>query len=94
MKRYVKASKDSDWQDRLPEAVYDRLCMCRSTKKDIVPLARAFWNYSHRVQENNMTEEDCLQFILEWVLDWNGGTWDYTQDEYDEWLQGIYPKHR
>lgn len=41
-----------------------------------------------------MTEEDCLQFILEWVLDWNGGTWDYTDGEYDEWLQGIYPKYR
>ena len=94
MKRYVKASKDSDWQSHLPEAVYDRLCECRSTKKDIIPLTRAFCNYSRRAQENNMTEEDCLQFILEWVLDWNDGTWDYTKDEYDEWLQGIYPKHR
>lgn len=92
MKRYIKASTDADWQDHLPEDVYSRLCECRSTKKDIVPLARTFWNYSHRVEKNNMTEQDCLDFILEWVLDWNGGMWDYTQDEYDEWLTQIYPK--
>lgn len=41
-----------------------------------------------------MTEKDCLDYILTWVLDWNGGMWDYTQDEYDEWLTQIYPKRR
>lgn len=94
MKRYIKASTDSDWQSHLPEAVYDRLCMCRSTKKDIGILARAFWNYSHRVEKNNMTERDCLDFILTWVLDWNGGTWDYTDDEYDDWLSQIYGRRK
>lgn len=94
MKRYIRASKDSDWQLHLSSGVYQRLCECKSTKKDIIPLARTFWNYSHRVDENNMTKEDCLDFILTWVLEWNGGLWDYTEDEYDEWLQGIYGKRR
>lgn len=92
MKRYVTAStsKEWEWQQHLPEAVYDRLCYCKSTKKDIGILARAFYHYSSKVQEKGWTKEDCLNHILEWVLDWNGATWDYTEDEYDDWLAEVY----
>lgn len=88
-KDYVKANSDDDWQSQLDEHVLDRLAECRSTKRDILPLTKAFYRYSHKVAENNMTKEDCLQYILEWVLDWNGGMWDYTQQEYDKWLKAI-----
>lgn len=91
MKRVVcnYTNSDDDWQSQLDEPVLDRLSECRSTKRDIVPLTKAFYNYSHRVKEGNMTKEDCLDYILEWVLDWNGGLWDYTQQEYDRWLKAI-----
>lgn len=90
MKRYVKASSDRDWQQHLPEDVYNRLCYCKSTKKDIGILARAFYHYSHKVKEKGWSKEDCLNHILEWVLDWNGALWDYTDDEYSDWLDEIY----
>lgn len=62
---YVKANTDDDWQSHLDENVLDRLSECRSTKRDILPLTRAFYNYSHRVEENNMSKEDCLDYILD-----------------------------
>lgn len=92
MKRYVKASskgRAAAWQDHLSESVYNRLAMCSSTKKDILELTRAFYYYSDRVKRDNMSKEDCLVYMLEWVLDWNGGLWDYTEDEYQEWLSLI-----
>lgn len=88
-KDYVKANSDDDWQSQLDENVLTRLAECRSTKRDIVPLTKAFYQYSHKVQENSMSKEDCLIYILEWVLDWNGGLWDYTKQEYDKWLKAI-----
>ena len=88
MKKYIKANSDSDWQSRLAADVFERLCMCASIKSDIFPLARAFKRYSHRV-DDSWSDQDCLDFILQWVLDWNGATWDYTQDEYDNWLSEL-----
>lgn len=90
MKRYIKASTHKEWQSHLTSGVYNRLCECTTTKKDIPQLARTFWNY--KAKEDGMTEQECLDYILTWVLDWNGGMWDYTQEEYDEWLAAIYPK--
>lgn len=88
MKKYIKTNSDSDWQSKLDEDVFERLCMCASTKKDIVPLAKAFKRYSKRV-DDSWSDQDCLDFILQWVLEWNGATWDYTQREYDNWLSKL-----
>lgn len=77
----------AEWQEQLTEEVYLRLCECRTTKDDIVELTRAFKYYD--TKGNNMTIEDALTYMLEWVLDWNGGNWDYTEDEYISWLKAI-----
>lgn len=92
MKRYIRANTHKEWQSHLTSGVYQRLCECTTTKKDIPQLARCFWNY--KAKEDGMTEQECLDYILTWVLDWNGGVWDYTQDEYDDWLSQIYPRRR
>ena len=90
MKRYIRASsRSADWQEYLPDDVYDRLCMCTSRKSDIVPLTTAFYNYSSKAKKEGWSKDRCLDYILEWVLDWNGGTWEYTTKEYDRWLNSI-----
>lgn len=90
MKRYIKANTEAArWQDHLTSGVYTRLCECNSTKKDMVALTKAFYRYSPKVQQDNMTKKDCLEYMLTWVLDWNGGMWDYTQEEFDSWLAAI-----
>ena len=90
MKRYISASsRSADWQNYLSEDVYHRLCMCSSTKKDIVPLTNAFYNHSSKAKKEGWSKEQCLEYILDWVLDWNGGTWDYTEEEYQRWLRSI-----
>lgn len=80
-------ARASKWQEHLSEEVYDRLCMCSSTKKDMVELTRAYHNFDDKGKQKS--KEDCLDYMLEWVLDWNGGNWDYTQDEYSDWLSLI-----
>ena len=92
MKRYIRASTHKEWQSHLTSGVYNRLCECTTTKKDIPQLARCFWNY--KAKQDGMTEQECLDYILTWVLDWNGGMWDYTEDEYDYWLSQIYPRRK
>lgn len=92
MKRYIRAATHKEWQSHLTSGVYQRLCECTTTKKDIPQLARCFWNY--KAKEDGMTEQECLDYILTWVLDWNGSMWDYTEDEYDDWLSQIYPRRR
>ena len=89
MKRYVKASKDSDWQSHLPEAVYDRLCDCKSKRTDIVPLASAYYKYSDGARMHQLTPQDCVAYMLEWVLDWNGGTWTYSDRDLTRWTNAV-----
>lgn len=74
------------WTDFLSEAVYNRLAACRSTKADILPLAKAKWTVlQHR---EGFAPEDALVSVLE-LLDCNSCYFDLTADEYNDILNQI-----
>ena len=73
------------WYESLSEEVYMRLAECRSTKADILPLARARWFY---VAPKGFAKEDALVYVLE-LLDSNGRNFDLTIDEYNDILNSI-----
>lgn len=73
------------WAERLPEAVYMRLCNCKTKKEDIQKLVDAKWGtYKEEGKEKRgFTKEDALIAILE-LLDCNSIIIDLTEDEYNE----------
>ena len=74
------------WTDTLPEDVYARLCNCSSLKSDILPLARARWNYIKG--RKGWDKEDALVSTIE-LLDENGIDFGLTCEEYDDILACI-----
>lgn len=73
------------WTERLPEAVYMRLCNCKTRKEDIQTLVDAKWETYKAEGKNKMgyTKEDALMAILE-LLDCNSIIVELTAEEYDE----------
>lgn len=81
--------KSYHWDEAVNDVILDyetyiRLCECRSVKRDIIPLTKTLMFYNPKE-----TKEDCLDYMLKWVLDWNNGTWDYTNKEYNKWLKVL-----
>lgn len=73
------------WVDYLPCDVYKRLCECRSTKSDLVPLTQAKWimiQNNHSDELFGATKDDALVLVLD-HLDWNNQYFDLTKDEWD-----------
>lgn len=64
------------WEENLEEDVYIRLCECRSTLKDIPILAKVVVKV-----DEDMTPQDALDFMIEWVTDYNN-QWE-LYDEID-----------
>ena len=80
---------NNDWRDELEktnEGCYIRLCECRNTKNDIIIMAKLVKKYNP-----NMTAEDCLIYMLEWVGDWNGQfeVTDWTDEEFKKALDKV-----
>lgn len=73
------------WTDRLPAAVYCRLCNCRSIKADIKTLTDARWAAMRDAgkDKDGFTKEDALVEVLE-LLESNTQGFDLTQDEYSK----------
>lgn len=79
------------WTDYLADDVYRRLCECRSTKSDIVPLTQAKWTKIKSIQSDikyGATKADALVLVLE-HLDFNNQYFDLTKDEWDNILSQI-----
>jgi len=73
-----------DWKSELTEDMYYRLCECRNLKSDIVPMAKIV----KRV--NNYDSEQSLDYILEWITDWNNQFNLYPDEkEYNKMLKKI-----
>ena len=76
------------WTDYLKETnpdVYGRLCDCRNTKEDLLILVNSRWRWIQNNGKSELTKEDALVDILDW-LDSNN-QWkltDLTREEYDE----------
>lgn len=79
---------NNDWRDELKEnnyAIWERLCECRNTEKDILIMAKLNYKYNP-----SMGKEECLDRIIEWVTDWNNQyNIDFTKQEYDEMLKNM-----
>lgn len=73
----------SRWTDYLPEAVYVRLCNCRTIKTDLPTLVNAKWHdFVERGKDKaGFTKEDALISVLE-LLDCNSCVVEITKDEY------------
>ena len=71
------------WTDYLPEAVYTRLCNCRTIKADIPALVSAKWrSYVNTGKDKvGFTKEDALISVLE-LLDCNSCMVEIAKDEY------------
>ena len=82
---------NDDWRDELKknnDNCYTRLCECRNTKNDIEIMAKLMYKYN----KNNITAEDCLIRMMEWVGDWNSQwrmTDSITNDEIKIMLDNI-----
>lgn len=74
----------SRWMNHLPEAVYTRLCNCRTIKSDLPALVGAKWlDYKKSGKDKTgLTKEDALIYVLE-LLDCNSSEIELTKDEYD-----------
>lgn len=74
-----------DWKNELTDDMYYRLCECRNLKSDIVPMAKIV----KRV--NNCDSEQALDYILEWITDWNNqfNLYPDNENEYNKMLKKI-----
>ena len=71
------------WTDCLSEAVYTRLCNCRTLKTDLPALVSAKWHdfVKRGKDKEGFTKEDALIPVLE-LLDCNSCVFEITKDEY------------
>ena len=69
------------WLDALPSDARSRLANCKSTKEDILLLAKAKWAQLKK-REGGWAREDALVAVLE-LLDCNSQDFDLTREEYD-----------
>ena len=73
-----------DWKKELPYDMYIRLCECRNLKSDIVPLAKVVKRVS------GWDSEKSLDYMLEWLTDWNNQVSLYPNDvEYEKMVKKI-----
>lgn len=70
--------------EKLNYNVYIRLCECNSKKSDIIPLTLGLLEYN---KDKNI--RDAIEYMLEWVLDWNGCNFDYTTEDFEKWYRKI-----
>lgn len=73
------------WTEKLPEAIYTRLCDCKTRKEDLQTLVNAKWGaYKEEGRDKRgFTKEDALIAILE-LLEWNSITINLTEEEYNK----------
>lgn len=72
------------WMDHLTDEVFDRLCHCRSVRKDLPELVNARWLGYREAGKDKLgfTKEDALVAVLE-LLDSNSCYMELTREEYD-----------
>lgn len=81
----------SNWMDKLPEDVANRLGNCRSTRDDIRTLVDVKWAYMCQTgkRKEGFTKEDALVSILD-LLDSNGRSFDLSKAEYDSLMHDPF----
>jgi hypothetical protein len=81
-----KMKFNDEWRYTIDNDIYIRLCECRNTKNDIFIMAKEMWKFNP-----NKKFEDCLDRMIEWVLDWNNQYDDFeiTKDDCDKWIKKV-----
>lgn len=71
------------WTDYLEEAVYNRICNCKTLRADVPALVSAKWRFYTETgkDKSGLTKEDALVSVLE-LLDSNSSTIEITSEEY------------
>ena len=73
------------WTSYLPSDIENRLCNCKTLKKDIMYLINAKWLSMKDAgkDKQGFTKEDALVSVLE-LLECNGQDFSLTEEEYQE----------
>ncbi len=75
--------KPSKLWEGLDSNVFQRLCECKSLKKDILPLAKCIYK-----NKNMDDKEQALIYVLE-HLSCNSQFFDLTREEWDDIVSNI-----
>ena len=81
-------NKAENWIDLLDSDVRERLATCSSTRDDILPLTKAFWNCNLKNSGKDYSVGDALVSVLR-LVDENGRYFDLTGDERDDILYEV-----
>lgn len=74
------------WTDSLNDAVYTRLCNCRTIKADIPQLVNAKWASYPAEAKAVLTKQDALVDVLE-LLEENSCFFDLTAQEIESFCR-------
>lgn len=83
-----QVAEKKNWIDLLDSDVRERLATCSSTRDDILPLTKAFWNCNLKNSGKDYSVEDALVSVLR-LVDENGRYFDLTSDERDDILYEV-----
>ena len=76
---------NNDWRNKIPKNVLNRLAECRSTKHDMLIMAKACQR-----ENPNVAPIDCVIYIMEWVTDWNNQCeLELTKDEFNAYIEEV-----
>lgn len=78
---------NDNWRNKLKEkspSIYERLCECRNTKKDLLIIACYIFSYNHI----HKTKEECLDRAIQWLTDWNNQV-ELIPNNYNWYLQRM-----
>ena len=76
---------NNDWRNKIPTKVLNRLAECRSTKHDMLIMAKACQR-----ENPNVAPIDCVIYIMEWVTDWNNQIeLELTTAEFEHYVKEV-----
>lgn len=80
---------NNDWRNELENTNYEcyiRLCECRNTRADLYTMSALVKKYNPTVDA-----EECVDYILEWVGDWNGqyNVTELTENQYKRLVNSV-----
>ena len=80
----MNMNKIINWESEVSEPIYTRLAECRNIKSDIVPLTKVI------KKVYNCDNRSALDYMLEWLTDWNNQVELYPSDiEYEKYLKEL-----
>ena len=80
----MNMNKIINWESEVSEPIYTRLAECQNIKSDIVPLTKVI------KKVYNCDKKFALDYMLEWLTDWNNQLELYPSDkDYEKCLKAL-----